>query len=142
MFAIIFMLTLHSTHVHVRKNAQLVFACSQTWTWLSWPAWTVLLTGLNTVELASWNSVVDRLVHACWNRLFMAWWTNWLEQRCNGTIMINQQRCSYMIEHVVKEWWLNNKIEQQCYNYHELRCCIKSSFACSNVREQPQSNRM
>ena len=24
------------------------------------------------VELASLNMVVDRLVHACWNRLFMA----------------------------------------------------------------------
>ena len=55
------------------------------WTWLCWPAWTCLLTGwaaLNMVELASLNTVVDRHVHACCNRLFMAWWTNRLEQRC------------------------------------------------------------
>ena len=32
----------------------------------------VELTSLNTIELASMNVVVDRLVHACWNRLFMA----------------------------------------------------------------------
>ena len=55
------------------------------WTWLCWPAWTCLLTGwaaLNMVELASLNTVVDRHVHACCNSLFMAWWTNRLEQRC------------------------------------------------------------
>ena len=34
----------------------------------------------------------------------------------------------------------NNKIEQRCYN-HELGCCIKSSFACSNIHEQPPSIR-
>ena len=45
-----------------------------------------------------------------------------------------------MIEHVVREWW-NNKIEQRCYNNHELGCCIKSGFACSNIREQPLSIR-
>ena len=28
-------------------------------------AWFCLLTGLNMVELASLNSVVDRIVHAC-----------------------------------------------------------------------------
>ena len=32
----------------------------------------VELASLNMVELASLNMVVDRLVHACWNRLFMA----------------------------------------------------------------------
>ena len=41
-----------------------------------------------------------------------------------------------MIEHVVREWW-NNKIEQWCYNNHELGCCIISGFACSNIRKQP-----
>ena len=120
------------------KNAQLVFACWQAWTWLSWLAWTLLLTGLNmvelaslnTVELASLNMVVDRLEHACWNRLFMAWWTNRLERL---------ERC-WMIEHVVREWW-NNKIEQWCYNNHELDCCIKSGFAWSNIRVQPLSIR-
>ena len=43
-----------------------------------------------------------------------------------------------MIEHVVRELW-NNKIEQRCYNNHELGCCIKSGFASSNIREQPLS---
>ena len=32
----------------------------------------VELTSLNMVELASLNMVVDRLVCACWNKLFMA----------------------------------------------------------------------
>ena len=32
----------------------------------------VELAILNMVELASLNMVVDRLVRACWNRLFMA----------------------------------------------------------------------
>ena len=27
------------------------------------------------------------------------------------------------------------------YNNHELSCCIKSGFACSNIREQPLSIR-
>ena len=40
------------------------------------------LVSLNIVELASLNSVVDRFVHAYWNRLFMAWWTSILEQHC------------------------------------------------------------
>ena len=41
---------------------------------------------------------------------------------------------------IVTEWW-NNKIEQRCYNNHELGCCIKSGFVCSNIREQPLSIR-
>ena len=105
-------------------NAQLVFACWQAWIWLSWPAWTWFLTGL-----------------------FMHVGTDcsWLDERTDlnnvvGTIMINQQPCSYMVEHVVREWW-NNKIEQRCYNNYELGCCIKSGFACSNIREQPLSIR-
>ena len=57
-----------------------------------------------------------------------------------GTIMINQHWCSCMIEYVVREWW-NNKNEQRCYNNHQLGCCIKSGFACSNTREQPLSIR-
>ena len=85
------------------------------------------------------NITVDRLVHACWNRL------SWLDGRTDlsnvvGTIVINQQRCSCMIEHFVREWW-NNKIEQRCYNNHELGCCIESGFACSNILEQPLSIR-
>ena len=70
---------------------------------------------------------------------------SWLDERTDlnnvvGTIMINQQPCSYMIEHIVREWW-NNKIEQRCHNNHELGCCIKSGFACSNKREQHLSIR-
>ena len=72
----------------------------QAWTWLSWPAWTVFLIGLNMVQLVSLNSVVDRLVHACWNRVFMAWWTNRLEQRC-WNHHDKQQRCSNMIDKIL-----------------------------------------
>ena len=113
--------------IMTRKNAHLVLACWQAWTWLHelTSLNMVELASLNMVELASLNRVVDMFVHACWDRqLFMAaWWTNRLEQRC-----------SYMIEveHVVREWW-NNKTEQRCYNNHELGCCIKSGFACSNI---------
>ena len=32
----------------------------------------VELASLNKVELDSLNMVIDRLGHACWNRLFMA----------------------------------------------------------------------
>ena len=58
-----------------------------------------------------------------------------------GIITINQQPCSFIMSgnYVVREWW-NNKIEQWCYN-HGLGCCIKSGFACSNIREQPLSIR-
>ena len=72
------------------KNGQLVFACWQAWTWLSWPAWTWLswpawtwlLTGLNMVELASLNIVVDRLEHGWAGQLehccCQAWtWLSW-----------------------------------------------------------------
>ena len=118
--------------IYTHKNARLGIACWQAWTllswsawtWLNWPAWTVLLTGL-----------------------FMHVGTDcsWLDGRTDlnnvvGTIMINQQPCLCMIEHVVREWW-NNKIEQRCYNNHVLGCCIKSDFACSNIREQPLSIR-
>ena len=70
---------------------------------------------------------------------------SWLNERTDlndvvGTIMINQQLCSCMIEHVVREW-RNNKTEQRCYNNHGLVFCIKSAFACSNIREQPPSIR-
>ena len=113
--------------VYTRKNTQLVFSCWQAWTWLSWPiliwlswpAWIVLLKGL-FMNVGSDYS--------------------WLDERTDlnslvGTIMKNQQPCSCMIEHAVKEWW-NNKVEQRCYHNHELGCCIKSGFACSNIREQ------
>ena len=99
-----------------------------------------LLTGLNMVELEhgsagpAWTWLLTGL--------FMHVGTDcsWLDERTDlnnvvGTI-VNQQPCSYIIEHVVREWW-NNKIEQRCYNNHELGCCIKSGFACSNIHKQP-----
>ena len=47
---------------------QLEQCCWHAWTWLSWPAWTVLLTGLNMVELH------DQLEQCCWQ----AWtWLSW-----------------------------------------------------------------
>ena len=115
---------------YTRKNAQLAWTWLSwqawtwlswlAWTWLSWPAWTVLLTGL-----------------------FMHVGTDcsWLDERTDlnnvvGTIMINQQPCSCMIEHVVRKRW-NNKTEQRCYNNYG--CCIKSGFACFKIREQPLS---
>ena len=75
------------------------------------------------VELDSLNMIVD---------LHVGTDCSWLDERTNlnnvvGTIMINQQPCSYMIEHVVRN--------------QELGCCIKSGFACSNIREQPLSIR-
>ena len=56
-------------------------------TWLSWPATTVLLTGL--------------FIHVGTN-------CSWLDERTDlnnvvATVIINQQQCSYMIEHVVRE---------------------------------------
>ena len=96
-------------------------------------AWEVFMLGwVSTRKNAP--LVFDRLVNECLNRLFMAWWTNKLD-KVVGTIMINQQLCSRMIAHVVKEWW-NSKIEQRCYNNHERGCCINSGFSCSHIREQ------
>ena len=89
-------------------------------------------------------TALDRLVHVCWNKLFMAWWTNRLEQCCWNhhdksmaliVHVIHDRTCCLRV-HFVREWW-NNKIEQRCYNNHKLGCCIKSGFACSNIREQP-----
>ena len=84
--------------------------------------------------------VVDRLEHGWAGQLEHGCWPacsciSWLGKRTEfnnvvGTIMINQQPCSCMIEHVIRQWW-NNKIEQRCYNDHELGCCIKSGFVCS-----------
>ena len=132
---------MNNIHKNTHKNAQLVSACWQTWTWLSWPDWTVLLTGLfmHVGTDCSWldeRTVLNNVVGTdC----------SWLDERTDlnnvvDTIMLKQQPCSCMIEHVVREWW-NNKIEQRCYNNHELGCCIKSGFACSNICEQPLSIR-
>ena len=95
------------------------------WTWLNWPAWTWL-----SWPAWTWLSSTGLFMHVGADY-------SWLDERTDlnnvvGTIMINQQRCSCMIEHVVREWW-NNKIEQWCYNNQELGCCIKSGFACSTV---------
>ena len=56
------------------------------------------------VELASLNSVVDRVVHV----LHVGTDCSCLDERTDlnnvvGTIMINQQPCSYMIQHAVRE---------------------------------------
>ena len=75
-----------------------------------------LLTGLNMVELASLN----------WTWLLTGlfldvgtdcpWLDEWTDlHNIVGTIIINQQPCSYMIEHVIRERW-NGKIEQQWNN--------------------------
>ena len=118
--------------LYTGKNTRLVFACWQAWTWLSWPAWTWL-------SWPAWTVLLTGLfVHVGTN-------CSWLDERTDlnnvvGTIMTNQQPCLYMIEHVVREW-RNNKIEQRCYNDHELGCCIKSGFACSNIRKQSLSIR-
>ena len=86
--------------------------------------------------LGSLNRVADGLEYCCWHAC--SWM---LEQTVHGertdlnikvvgTIVINQ---SCMIEHVVRELW-SNKIEQRCYNNHELGCCINQDldFVCSN----------
>ena len=105
--------------LYTGKNTQLVFACWQAWTWLSWPAWTWL-------SWPAWTVLLTGLfVHVGTD-------CSWLDERTDmnnvvGTIMMNQQSCLYMIEDVVREW-RNNKIEQRCYNNHELGCCIKSGL--------------
>ena len=88
------------------------------WTWLNWPAWTCL-------NWPDWTVLLPGL--------FMHVGTDcsWLDERTDlnnvvGTVMINQQPCSYMIEHVVKEWW-NNKIEQRCYNKSTMNLVVVSS---------------
>ena len=106
--------------------ASLNSGCWQTWTWLSWPAWTWLLTGLS--------------MHACWNRLFMAWWTNIFEQRCwnhhdeSTAMFMHDRTCCHAGNDEITRLPI-----RRCCNNHELGCCIKSSFACSNIREQPLS---
>ena len=74
------------------------------------------------------------------NYVQAAWPAQPMFKPVNNRVQACQQPCSCMIEHVVREWW-NNKIERQCYNNHELGCCIKSGFACSNIHEQPLSIR-
>ena len=59
-----------------RKNAHLVLACWQAWTWLSWPAWTVLSTGLFMhvgIDNCSWpldeRTDLNSVVHTWYNML-------------------------------------------------------------------------
>ena len=104
---------------------QLEYGCWQTWTWLSWSAWIWLLTG-SLMHIGTDSSWVDE-------------WTDL--HNVVGTIMINKQPRSCMIEHVVREWW-NNTIGQWCYNNHKLGCCVKSGFGIiPNIREQTLSIR-
>ena len=87
------------------------------------------LTGLNMVELASLNIVVDRVdIHA---------WTNRLEQRCWNHH--DKSTAMFMHDRTCCHWMIKFQIEQRCYNNRELGCCIKSGFACSSKREQPLS---
>ena len=81
---------------------QLQQCCWQAWTWLSWPGWTVLLTGL--------------FMHVGTN----FWWHEQTDLKTSWSI--NSHVHTLTIEHVFREWW-NNKIEQRCYN-HELGCCM------------------
>ena len=125
--------------------------CWQPWTWSMkglnlvvdrvehgcWKAWTWLLTALNmhgcwqAWTLGSLNMVVDIRVHACWNRLFM------LDERTdlninvvnNMNTVINQQSCSCMLEHVVREL-RNNKIEQRCY---KRQWTYRGGFSVSQI---------
>ena len=87
----------------------------------------------SSVQLSFENKVNVNYVQAAWPAQPMF-------KPVNNRVQACQQPCSCMIEHVVREWW-NNKIERQCYNNHELGCCIKSGFACSNIREQRLSIR-
>ena len=94
------------------------------WTWLSWSAWTVLLTGLFMYQL-------EQTIHkrTDLNNVF-------------ETVMINQQPYMFIIHdrinilsHITR---LNNDVTTTM-NLHG--CCIKSGFACSNIHEQPLSIR-
>ena len=65
---------------YTHKNGwagQLGHGCWQAWTWLSWTARTWLLTGLNMVELDSWDMVVDRLEHGWVGQLGRGCWQTW-----------------------------------------------------------------
>ena len=92
----------------------------------------VELASLNMVELApSLNMVVDRLVHACWNRLFMAWWTNRLEQRYwnhhdkSTAIFIHGITCCQGMNEITR---LNSDVTTTMHLVvvSNIGCCIKS----------------
>ena len=105
---------MHRTSAHLKTHS-LIFvfayfacfqlACKLELAWFSWSTWTWLLTGSFSCML---EQTVDDFINeqTCMNNVV-------------GTIMINQQPRSSMIEHVVRERW-NNKIEQRCYNNHDL----------------------
>lgn len=120
------MFTSYATHIKMHSlfvpvNSQKHGWYRLAWTGLSWPAGTRLSTGLfMDVETV----------------LFMA------DDRTGLNSL--EQHCLYMI-HVVRAWW-NNKVEQRCYNSHELvvlswivnmsftiHGSIKLVFACSNM---------
>ena len=80
-------------------------------------------------ELEDTWLLTTRLVHACWNRLFVAWWTNRLEQRCwnhhdkSTAMFIHDRTCcqgmmvviSSRVLHVLTVTRCWNMIEQYCY---------------------------
>ena len=91
---------------------------------VSWQAWTM-------VELASLNMVVawQACIHACWNRLFMVWWTNrFHEQRCwnhhdKSTVMfIHGRTCCQGNDEITR---LNSDGVQQPWTWllHQVGFC-------------------
>ena len=79
-----------ATTLNYVKTHSLYFPVDRLELWLSWPAWTWLLH--------------DRLVY-----MHVETDSSWFDERTDfmnnvaGTIMINQQSCSYMVEHVVRK---------------------------------------
>ena len=79
-----------TTTLNYVETHSLYFPVDRLELWLSWPAWTWLLH--------------DRLVY-----MHVETDSSWFDEQTDfmnnvaGTIMINQQSCSYMVEHVVRE---------------------------------------
>ena len=123
--------------------SQLEHGCWQVWTWLSWPAWTWLLTGLNMVELASLNMVVDRLVHGwagqlehgCWQAwTWLSWpaWT-WLLTDLNMVVDRLEHGWAGQLEHGC--WKSCSRMLEQTVHCWNIRYCSQSnltSFKCWN----------
>ena len=115
-----------STHV---KTHSLFLSVWHASTWLSWPAWTVLLTGFNMVELASLNSVVNRLEHGwagqlergCWQAWIWLSWPAWTVL-LTGLNMVELASLNVVIDRLEHGW--AGQLEQ---------CCWK---ACSWMLEQ------
>ena len=77
--------------------------------------------------------MLEQTVHGLMNEL------NRLEQRCWNHH--DKSRAMFMHDRTRCQGMMNNNIELRCYNNHELGCCIKLGFACSNICVQPLSIR-